>query len=186
MPDCYKRYNKRAFVIEEWVAHIMKLYFFRHGIAEDGHELGDHDRKLTLRGRQRVERAAAVIAAMGVRPSRIFSSPRVRAQQTAEIVADVLRREVEIDEAVNFGFSLQSVRVLTNGLRDDAEVMFVGHEPSLSMTLKALTGGEIIMKKGGLARVDIVSRDPLHGELVWLIAPRVFEALSGSSDPDDD
>lgn len=164
----------------------MKLYLLRHGAAEDGVGIDDHDRPLTTAGAQRIERAAHVMAAVGVRPARIFSSPRVRAQQTAEIVANVLRREVEIHEAVNFSFGSAAIATLTNGLPGDLEVMFVGHEPSMSMTIKALTGGEVVMKKGGLARVDLLRRDPLHGELVWMIAPRVFDALSGSAEPDDD
>jgi hypothetical protein len=47
----------------------------------------------------------------------------------------------------------------------------------MSDTVGELTGGQVVMKKGGLARVDIHSRAPLRGALVWLIAPRVFEAL---------
>jgi phosphohistidine phosphatase SixA len=57
--------------------------------------------------------------------------------------------------------------------------MFVGHEPDFSTTIASLVGGRVAMKKGGLARVDIISSQPqpLLGELVWLIAPKVFERL---------
>ena len=52
--------------------------------------------------------------------------------------------------------------------------MFVGHEPDFSTTISSLVGGRVVMKRGGLARIDIVSPQPLLGELVWLIAPKIF------------
>jgi hypothetical protein len=43
---------------------------------------------------------------------------------------------------------------------------------------KLISGGEIVMKKGGLARVDLFSRAPLRGALVWLFAPKVLDELA--------
>ncbi|MCE2470769.1 MAG: nitroreductase family protein [Anaerolineae bacterium] len=37
------------------------------------------------------------------------------------------------------------------------------------------------MKKGGLARVDVYDGAATQGELVWLIAPKVFDALAGNN-----
>jgi phosphohistidine phosphatase len=54
-------------------------------------------------------------------------------------------------------------------------MMLVGHEPDFSLTISALTGGgRILLKKGGLARVDLTSSEPLQGELVWLLPPKVM------------
>jgi phosphohistidine phosphatase len=51
--------------------------------------------------------------------------------------------------------------------------MLVGHEPDFSLTISALIGGgKVILKKGGLARVDITTIDALQGELVWLLPPK--------------
>jgi hypothetical protein len=36
------------------------------------------------------------------------------------------------------------------------------------------------MKKGGLARVDLMSSQSPRGILVWLIAPSVFAVLDGA------
>jgi len=47
----------------------------------------------------------------------------------------------------------------------------------LSTTISSLTGARIVMKRGGLARIDIISPQPLLGELVWLLAPRIFDEL---------
>jgi phosphohistidine phosphatase len=157
----------------------MRLFFVRHGIAEDGNGIDDFERKLTQAGIEQMRTSAKVMADLKIAPKQIFSSPRVRARQTADIVAEALGVQVEVREEVGFEFTTEAVASLINGLPDDAEVMFVGHEPSFSETVGALTGGgKVMMKKGGLARVDLFSRVPLRGMLIWLIAPRVFGILA--------
>jgi phosphohistidine phosphatase len=156
----------------------MRLYLLRHAEAVD-HAASDHDRQLTPRGISRTQAAAGVMARLGLRPAHIYSSPRVRARQTAEIVGQALGVAVEIRDEVNFSFSVEAVHSLIQGLDDAAEVMFVGHEPSMSAVLNGLTGAAVVMKKGGLARVDVYTPiAPLHGQLVWLIAPKVFDMLA--------
>ena len=154
----------------------MRLYFVRHGIAEDL-AASDFVRALTKRGRRRVATSANVMKRLGIEPVRIFSSPRLRARQTAEIIAEELDMPVMISEAVNFGFDLGDARSLTRKLDADDEVMFVGHNPDMSLLVSELTGVDVSMKKGGLARIDVVGRTVDEGELVWLIAPKVFDAV---------
>jgi len=154
----------------------MRLYFVRHGIAEDL-ATSDFARELTKRGRRRVATSAKVIKRLGLAPREIFSSPRLRARQTAEIIAEALGCGVTLSEAVNFGFDRAAVRRLTKNLSADDEVMFVGHNPDMSLLVSEITGVDLSMKKGGLARVDVIGRAVDEGELVWLIAPKVFDAL---------
>ena len=61
--------------------------------------------------------------------------------------------------------------------------MFVGHNPDMSLLVTELTGVDASMKKGGLARIDTVGGSADEGELVWLIAPKVFDALRDKSKP---
>ena len=154
----------------------MRYYFVRHGIAEDMID-DDFSRELTARGRRRVAISAAVMKRLNLQPARIFSSPRLRARQTAEIIGDTLGLPVSLADEVNFGFDLKDINRLTRDSRIDDEVMFVGHNPDMSVLVHQLTGVDVSMKKGGLARVDLLGRGARHGELVWLIAPKVFDAL---------
>ncbi len=157
----------------------MRLYFLRHGLAED-FAGSDYSRALTDRGQRRVAISAEVMQRLKIQPARIFSSPRLRARQTAEIVAATLKRPLDLAEAVDFGFDLSDIRALTKDLPGDAEVMFVGHNPDMSLLVHKLTGVNVSMKKGGLARVDLLSKRARQGELVWLIAPKVFDALQAT------
>jgi phosphohistidine phosphatase len=154
----------------------LKLYFLRHAHAEDS-AVSDHERRLTEKGIRAASSVSQLLATLGLQPSKVYSSPRVRAKQTAEIVAAALGREVEIREEVNFGFGLPAVTTLIEGLKEDDEVMFVGHEPTMSLTIGEITGGRVQMKKAGFARVDTVSASPIRGELVWLLAPKVIAAI---------
>jgi phosphohistidine phosphatase len=155
----------------------MKLYFLRH--AEASYDApSDEARPLTPHGIERTQTAARVLRKLNIAPQYIFSSPRVRAEQTAEIIAKELGVDVEISEEVNFGFSIESVVALLGQVGDDVdEVMFVGHNPSMSEVVSELTGAELSLRKGGLARVDVSSARSLDGELVWLIAPKIFDVL---------
>lgn len=154
----------------------MKYYFVRHGLAEELQD-SDFNRELTERGRLRMGAAARVMKRLNIRPTKIFSSPRLRSLQTAEIIAGELGMAVVVADAVNFGFDLPDIQQLTRGLGSDDDVMFVGHNPDMSLVVHKLTGSNVAMKKGGLARVDVFSRKARQGELVWLIAPKAFDAL---------
>ena len=160
----------------------MKLYFVRHGIAEDM-AASDFARELTPRGRRRVAQSAEVMRQLKLRPQRIYSSPRLRSRQTAEIIAAALDRPLTLADEVNFGFDLDDVSSLTRDLDSGAEVMFVGHNPDMSLVVRQLTGVDVSMKKGGLARVDVFGGAAAQGELVWLIAPKVFDALAVQNAP---
>ena len=158
----------------------MKLYLVRHGKAQaaDG-TVEDTLRQLTPDGRKRLETEAQALARIGINPTHIFSSPRVRALQTAEIIASALHKTIEIREEVNYDFDISAIATLIKGIPPDAEVMFVGHEPTMSDAIFRLTGADVVMKVGSLARVDIENSQPaLHGQLIWLLAPRVFDGLA--------
>ena len=160
----------------------MELYFFRHGHAEDaqGPDFDDYARKLTDKGVERTHDAAKALHKLGVKPARIYTSPRLRARQTADILSTTLGVIPEARDEVNFGFNPQYIPGLIHDLTNDLVVLFVGHEPDLSITVAALVGGgEIEMKKGGIARVDLLARTPLRGMLMWVLTPRVLEVVAG-------
>ena len=158
----------------------MRYYFVRHGIAAD---LASNDfaRELTKRGRQRVVTSAKVMKSLDIAPAVIYASPRLRARQTAEIIAAELGMQAVLADEVDFGFDTAAVHALSQGLPPGSDLMFVGHNPDMSLILHQMTGVEAAMKKGGLARVDVLHQSAAHGELVWLIAPKVFDALGSST-----
>jgi phosphohistidine phosphatase len=156
----------------------MLCYFLRHGPAADAatYSGSDFDRPLTPDGSKRIAREAKALADLKPEIDAIVSSPLVRARQTAEIVAKELglRDALHLDERVGLGFSAAQLEAV---LRDypTAQVMLVGHEPSMSLTVGELIGGgDVDFKKGALACVELTRESPLRGRLLWLAPPKLL------------
>ncbi|MGA2479652.1 MAG: phosphohistidine phosphatase SixA [Spirochaetia bacterium] len=157
----------------------MEVYFLRHGEAGKSSrgQGGDAARQLTEEGIARMEREAAFISALRLRLDAILTSPLVRAQQTAEIVARELRLldALAVDERLSPGFGPKELGGIVREHRAAAALMLVGHEPDFSAAIAAcIGGGRVECKKGALARVDFDTPDLSSGVLVWLLPPRVL------------
>lgn len=157
----------------------MRCYFLRHGIAVDpeGWQGDDFDRPLTPEGKDRMAREAKTIAALSLDLDAIVTSPLLRAQQTAAIVADKMkmRNRLTEDERLGTGFNSSALKGVLDDHPNAAALLLVGHEPSMSGTIGLLVGGaRIDFKKGSLACVAFDDPASLAGELVWLIPPKVL------------
>lgn len=116
----------------------MRLLLVRHGEAVDPAEARtDGLRWLTPRGRIAVHRLAGRLAERGVLPRRLWTSPLVRAVQTAEVLAGAahaggLAPEVRVASALapDEGSSADLLDLLLTGA-DEEPVALVGHEPSI-------------------------------------------------------
>jgi phosphohistidine phosphatase len=105
----------------------------------------------------------------------IISSPLVRAHQTAEIVAKALGAPTRLttDDRLGPGFGPKQLASIVGGHRKARSLMLVGHEPDFSETISQVTGGSrVVVKKGGLACVQLDDPASLRGTLVWLIPPK--------------
>jgi len=137
----------------------------------------DFERPLTEDGKECMLREADFIAQLDLGLDAILTSPLVRAYQTAEIVAERLNMLdlLTVDEQLEPGFGPIDLAEILEGYPEADEIMFVGHEPDFSETISYLIGGgNIVCKKGSLARVDLIDAGPLAGELVWLIPPKAL------------
>jgi phosphohistidine phosphatase len=154
----------------------MRVYFLRHGKAEDrlAWTGRDAERPLTVEGREALGREAKRLRALDLALDVVVTSPLARARETAEIVAAELGlggRLVE-DERLAPGFDVVRLEQVLSEYGPAGAVMVVGHEPDFSATVAELIGGgDIVMKKGGLARVDVTAPVAGGGELVWLLTP---------------
>jgi phosphohistidine phosphatase len=156
----------------------MILYFLRHGLAGLREEWTEDDslRPLTKLGMKKMVKTADLLAGLDLGLDLIVTSPLTRAFQTADIVAHRFKLEDHLmqDERLAPGFGTQELIEILQAYPEAENIMLVGHEPDFSFTIGALTGGRVVCKKGGLARVDITSTDPLQGELAWLVPPKLL------------
>lgn len=166
----------------------MMLYVMRHGIAEDASADGDdRSRRLTPRGRRRIERATAGLRALELPLDAVATSPLPRAAETAAIVAAGLPdvpapRELEaLEPDVPAAETLRALRLFARS----RHLLLVGHEPNLSQLLALVLtgspdGATLAMKKGGCAAVELTALVPRGGAtLRWLLPPRVLRRIGG-------
>lgn len=157
----------------------MILYFLRHGLAEDRLVWSGDDslRPLTRQGVKLMEREADALMPLLSDLKLIVTSPLTRAYQTAEIVAKKLSLTGNLikDQRLSPGFDQHQLGLILDDHTDQELIMLVGHEPDFSLTISSIIGGgNLVCKKGGLARVDLFSRSPLAGELVWLVPSKLI------------
>jgi phosphohistidine phosphatase len=138
----------------------VKLYLVRHAeaIVRSG-ATPDASRYLTTKGRLAFRKIARRVRKTGIAPSVIFTSPLLRAVQTAEILAERLNHEgpVVVARELSPGFEHRGLRSLLHGTGDLREAAFVGHEPdlgNLAATLLALPG-RFTLRKGAVLALEV-------------------------------
>jgi phosphohistidine phosphatase len=165
----------------------MRIYLIRHSNAVDpgtpGYE-DDSQRPLTERGRDKMNKIASALKKMKVKPDLIVSSPYVRARQTAEIVAKVMKYKRNIcfnDALIPMGDANEIIGEI-NEKYDVDELVLVSHEPFISGLVGTLTAGNpdiaLNIKNGGIC---CLLADDLHMErravLEWFLTPKFLSAL---------
>lgn len=114
----------------------------RHGPAESASSEGDAARRLSPSGRKRTRQAAHALARILPAPERIYTSPLIRARETAEILAKAFHAAPPLATpllAPGFDRSSLAEELERAGA---ASLAVVGHEPDLSSFVGWLIGGE--------------------------------------------
>ena len=118
----------------------MKVYLVRHGEAVSSQV--DAERPLSERGRADIQKVASFIKPLGISVEHIWHSGKLRAAQTAEILADAMvvkdcsaRKGLKPnDDVTNIADELEAY---------DTDLMLVGHLPFVAyLTSLLVTGNE--------------------------------------------
>jgi phosphohistidine phosphatase len=167
----------------------MKLYLIRHGEAAQavgGKITSDAQRPLTEEGRVETRQVASGLRRLSVKPDIIFSSPLVRAYQTAEIFADVfgMPSSLHVTDSLAPGANASDIYKFIRDFKQFNEAFLVGHEPDMGRLAATLlwAGPELDMpfKKAGICRIDISSIPPTSpGTLKWFITPKLATLMAG-------
>jgi phosphohistidine phosphatase len=152
----------------------MLLHLLRHADAgnPEAWEGPDSIRPLSAKGRRQSKRLGDHLAAIGFTTDAIVTSPKVRAEQTADIVGERLGVAVTVDDRLAGAFDVESLDELLADAGDPERIVLVGHDPDFSQMLSSLCGPQLEMKKGAFARIEV--ERPLRagrGTLRWLLPP---------------
>jgi phosphohistidine phosphatase len=153
----------------------MRIYLVRHSEAvERVPPVPDVARYLSARGRVSFREMARRFRDAGGLPTRIFTSPLIRAVQTAEILSETVRYagEIVLDPRLAPGFDVARLGSVLEDCPSEREIAFVGHEPDMGgilTRLLSLSQG-YAMRKGAIAALDLPDTgDPLRADLAWLL-----------------
>jgi phosphohistidine phosphatase len=165
----------------------MDLYLVRHGIAidrEDPKCPPDPERYLTEEGVDKSRQVAKTIAALGITPDLLISSPYVRAMQTAEIFANALKYSKQKIRRSDLLLPGAESSALFRELAKDkqsASVFLFGHAPHLDELIAAAFVSKrhiTALKKAGVAALQLKRISPPSAEFLWLATPRLLRRVA--------
>ncbi|MDX5299432.1 MAG: phosphohistidine phosphatase SixA [Gammaproteobacteria bacterium] len=118
----------------------MKLFLLRHG--EAGSHARDFDRELTTRGLEQTRSVLARCADAGVSPARIWTSPLIRARQTAAEAESLWELKAEIQPFITPDDDPQKVLAALGALEaNHPPLLIVSHMPLLGLLSGLLLDG---------------------------------------------
>jgi phosphohistidine phosphatase len=162
----------------------LELYLIRHGIAAvRGDEYPDDSKRpLTSEGINRLRKEAKALEALTIGFDQIVSSPLVRAKQTADVFAEIMKSRppvVTADALSPAGTPAAVIQELGKHMRK-GRIALVGHEPNMGELAAYLIGAKapLLFKKGAVCRIDFAVFPPKgKGQLIWFVPPRLLRKL---------
>jgi len=158
---------------------VIELHLLRHADAGDPMtwDGSDDARPLSGKGEKQADRLGRFLASVGFAPDAILTSPKVRAEQTADRVAAHLGVAVVVDPRLAIGVDLDTVEAVLEDAGDPVRPVLVGHDPDFTELVETLTASSAVtMKKGAIVRID--AERPLApggGSLAWLVPPALLK-----------
>ncbi len=163
----------------------MLVFVIRHAAAAtSGSFARDCERPLTNDGIERMKRVAKGLKKIGVEVQSVFSSPFVRARETAEIVAKEIMAKPQVTECAELAGGRGAKEALGFIAKTNAEqIAVVGHEPQLGDLVSLMVAGNsktiVDMKKASVSCVECEGKAAAgEGILLWHLVPSVVEALA--------
>lgn len=146
------------------------VLLMRH--AKAGRPAGspDRDRPLTDRGRRDARAIGKAIAGLDPSPPLVVASPATRTIETAQEVLAGAGWSVipAVREALYRGGVEDVLAVI--GEAEVPALLLIGHEPTWSATVQALTGAAVRMVTGAVVAIEVVHPRP---RVQWMLTPRL-------------
>ena len=152
----------------------MFLYLVQHAKAKSEEE--DPDRPLSEEGFSDIEKVAAYVSQFGFTVDAIFHSNKLRARQTAEVLAIHIKPSASIKEEDSMA-PLDDPAIWAERLRGmSGSVMLTGHQPHLGKLASLLLCGDadkhiIAFRMAGI--VCLGRDDAGIWSLQWMLIPEV-------------
>jgi len=157
----------------------MGVYLVRHGkaLAKDV----DPEKRLSKEGRAEIERVGRVLQRCGVKVQTLLHSDKVRARETAEIMAACLNTGLVPQETPGLAPLDDGHEMLARIQRSNGGLMIVGHLPHLAKLTSVVLGVPeattlVEFKPGGVVCFE-GSADG-RWTIAWMLTPELIKGLT--------
>jgi len=159
-----------------------RLLLVRHGKAEPPDGLPDHERPLAPRGVRDAPEVGRWLSQQRWVPDRVLCSDAVRTRQTAQqVITGLAEAGAQVPDAEPLAELYQAsthqvLHLVAATPEEVTTLLVVGHEPTMSETVAALTGRRVELPTAAVAQVELdggwarAAADA--GRLVGLRTPR--------------
>jgi phosphohistidine phosphatase len=145
----------------------------------------DPERSLTPDGESQIKATARALQKMGVDFDLLVTSPKKRARQTAEIVAERLRYpldEIKVTETLQPTVPAPEAIAFVKAYEEKMRILLAGHLPSLGQIASDLLseGSPVIIRfnMSGMYRIDLDFLQSGSGELRWALTPEQLKLIA--------
>ena len=153
----------------------MKVYLVRHGEAVSSQS--DSKRPLSEEGRADIKKIASFIKPLKISFEHIWHSGKLRAAQTAEILAETVSVAKDCSAYNGLGPNDDVTSIAEELKAYDTNLMLVGHLPFIAYLTSLLVAGK---ETSNIAAFDAGSiiclnrSDPGQWQIEWMISPRLL------------
>jgi phosphohistidine phosphatase len=169
-----------------------QLHILRHAKSSwNDPSLRDFDRPLNDRGRKAAPFMGEWMAANGIKPNVIVSSPAERARQTATLAKEAAGFDcpLRFDERIYDATLVDLVAVVSELSEDHGSALIVGHNPGMEALVRYLTGETVEMPTAALASMTLDIEawkdvEKASGDLDRLVRSKAEMKAAGVGKPD--
>lgn len=143
-----------------------RLLLMRHGHSPVSFDVDDHERPLSIKGREDVHHMAALLEEMQLIPELLLVSSAIRTQQSAEELQrcwtnSTITQQTHHTLYLSGLFSIQrSVESLSPSIET---ILLLGHNPGWSQSIAHLSGVDRLLNPANIAILE-------HDALTWTSA----------------
>ena len=154
----------------------MKIYLVQHG--EAAAKEVDPERPLNEQGVQDVQRVARALKHAGVEVKRAIHSGKLRARQTAEILAAEISPMLQLETSdlidPNDSPAAFDIQAVSGGV----DTMVVGHMPFMAKLVSQLVIGDenhmlVTYRPGSVVCLELIEKD--SWQINWMVRPELLD-----------
>ncbi len=154
----------------------MKIYLVQHGEAL-AKEV-DPERPLSEQGKADAQRIGGALKNAGVTVERIVHSGKLRARQTAEILAAEIAPVLQPETSDRINPNDDPAAFEIHSEHDDVDTMVVGHLPFMAKLVSLLVSGDdsrslVAYQPGSVVCLESVASD--SWQINWMLRPELLD-----------